>query len=171
MTGYSRGHRPATSPPSLNIATIAVSHERKEHRFRGKAQRQATADRCKAGAPADSWRIKQVGDQLKSAAAQYVKLHQETVPELALACAGLISEPIRDRPHGRGCTGGTDPRIQAKQGLAGRIPAAVRTRLPCAGDPRWARRLASAVLILRVLMLQCRRVTGVSLERPGSFLA
>ena len=50
-------------------------------------------------------------------------------------------------------------------------PAAVRTRQPCAGDPRWARRVANAVLILRVLMLQCRRVTGESLERSGSFLA
>ena len=28
-----------------------------------------------------------------------------------------------------------------------------------------------AVIILRVLMLQCRRVTGESLERPGPFLA
>ena len=27
------------------------------------------------------------------------------------------------------------------------------------------------IIILRVLMLQCRRVTGESLERPGSFLA
>jgi hypothetical protein len=45
------------------------------------------------------------------------------------------------------------------------------SRRPCAGDPRWARRVANAVLILRVLMLQCRRVTGESLERSGSFLA
>ena len=37
------------------------------------------------------------GDQLKSAAARYAKLHQEAVPELALACAGVLSEPIRDR--------------------------------------------------------------------------
>ena len=33
------------------------------------------------------------------------------------------------------------------------------------------RRGSGAVIILRVLMLQCRRVTGESLERPGSFLA
>ena len=26
-----------------------------------------------------------------------VKPHQEAVPELALACAGVLSEPIRDR--------------------------------------------------------------------------
>jgi len=116
--------------------------------------------------------IKQPGDQLKSAAARYVKLHQEAVPEPALACAGVISEPIRDRPHGRGCTCRTGPWIQAKQGLAGgESPATARTRQPFAGDPRWARRVANAVLILRVLMLQCRRMTGESLERPGSFLA
>jgi hypothetical protein len=36
---------------------------------------------------------------------------------------------------------------------------------------RWARRVANAVLILGVLMLQCRNVTGESLELPGSFLA
>ena len=97
---------------------------------------------------------------LKSAAARYAKLHQEALPELALACAGVLSEPIRDRA--------------ARSGLhlwEDRDPAAVRTRQPCAGDPRWARRVANAVLILRVLMLQCRRVTGGSLERPGSFLA
>jgi hypothetical protein len=41
--------------------------------------------------------IKQLGDQLKSAAARYAKLHQEAVPELTLACAGVLSEPIRDR--------------------------------------------------------------------------
>ena len=111
------------------------------------------------------------GDQLKSAAARYVKLHQEAVPELALACAGCSRNRSETVPHGRGSTYGTDPWIQAKKGLAGRIPAAVRTRQPCAGDPRWARRVAHAVLILRVLMLQCRRVTGESLERPGSFLA
>lgn len=35
--------------------------------------------------------------QLKSAAARYAKLHQEAVPEPALACAGVLSEPIRDR--------------------------------------------------------------------------
>ena len=29
----------------------------------------------------------------------------------------------------------------------------------------------AVIIILRVLMLQCRRVTGESLERPGSFLA
>jgi hypothetical protein len=50
-------------------------------------------------------------------------------------------------------------------------PAAVGTRQPYADDPRWARRVANAVLILRVLMLQCRRVTDESLERPDSFLA
>jgi len=33
------------------------------------------------------------------------------------------------------------------------------------------RRGSGAVIILRVLMLQCRRVTCESLERPGSFLA
>lgn len=42
-------------------------------------------------------RIRQLGDQLKSAAARCAKLHQEAVPELALACAGVLSEPIRDR--------------------------------------------------------------------------
>lgn len=41
----------------------------------------------------------------------------------------------------------------------------------CADYPRWARRVADAVPILGVLMLQCRRVTGESLERPGSSLA
>jgi hypothetical protein len=39
------------------------------------------------------------------------------------------------------------------------------------GVPDGQRRGSGAVIILRVLMLQCRRVTGESLERPGSFLA
>ena len=34
---------------------------------------------------------------LKSAAARCAKLHQEAVPELALACAGVLSEPMSDR--------------------------------------------------------------------------
>ena len=126
---------------------------------------------AKQTTPQTARRIKQLGDQLKSAAARYSKLHQEAVPELALACAGCSRNRSETVPHGRGSTYGTDPWIQAKKGLAGRIPAAVRTRQPCAGDPRWARRVANAVLILRVLMLQCRRVTGESLERSGSFLA
>jgi len=126
---------------------------------------------AKQTTPQTARRIKQLGDQLKPAAARYAQLHQEAVPEFALACAGVLSKPIRDRAAGRGCTCGTDPWIQAKKGLAGRIPGAVRIRQPCAGDPRWARRVANAVLILRVLMLQCRRVTGESLERSGSFLA
>jgi hypothetical protein len=95
------------------------------------------------------------------------------VPERTSAQSGrhVHSEPIRDRAARSGSTCGTDPWIQAEKGSAGRIPAAVRTRQPCAGDPRWARRVANAVLILRVLMLQCRMVTGESLERSGSFLA
>jgi len=117
-----------------------------------------------------AWRIKQLGDQLKSAAARYSKPDQEALSDLALACAGVLSEPIRDRAARSGLHL-WDPWIQAKKGLAGRIPAAVRTRQPCAADPRWARRVANAVLILRVLMLQCRNVTGESLERSGSFLA
>jgi hypothetical protein len=47
--------------------------------------------------PQTARRIKQLGDQLKSAAARYAKLHQEAVPEPALACAGVLSEPIRYR--------------------------------------------------------------------------
>jgi hypothetical protein len=151
--------------------TRAAAGRASRLRFRGKAQRQATAGRCKADDPADSPAHKQLGDQLKSASARYAKLHQEAVPELALACAGCSPNRSETVPHGRGCTCGTDPWIQAQKGLAGRIPAAVRTRQPCAGDPRWARRVANAVLILGVLMLQCRRVTGESLERSGSFLA
>jgi hypothetical protein len=106
---------------------------------------------AKQTTPQTPRRIKQLGDQLKSAAARYSRLHQEAVPELALACAEVLPNRSETVPHGRG--------------------AAARTRQPCAGDPRWARRVANAVLILRVLMLQCRNVTGESLERPGSLRA
>ena len=141
-------------------------------RFRGKAQRQAAAGRCKADDPADSLAHKATR---RPAEIRSCPIREATPGSGARAgrspaegCSPNRSETV---PHGRGCTCGTDPWIQAKKGLAGRIPAAVRTRQPCAGDPRWARRVANAVLILRVLMLQCRRVTGESLERPGSFLA
>jgi len=140
-------------------------------RFRGKAHRQATAARCKAGDPADSPAHKATR---RPAEIRGCPVREATPgkrcpswPSPAQGCSPNRSETV---PHGRGCTCGTDPRIQTKKGSAGRIPAAVRTRQPCAGDPRWARRVANAVPILRVLMLQCRRVTGESLERPGSFL-
>ena len=48
----------------------------------------------------------------------------------------MLSEPIRDRAA-----------------RSGRIPAAVRTSQPCAGDPRCARRVANAVLILPTVPL------------------
>ena len=52
---------------------------------------------AKQTTPQTARHIKQHGDKLKSAAARYAKLHQEAVPGLALACAGVLSEPIRDR--------------------------------------------------------------------------
>jgi hypothetical protein len=70
---------------------------------------------AKQTTPQTARRIKQLGDQLKSAAARYAKLHQEAVPELALACAqGCSPNRSETAPHGRGCTCGTDPWIQAK---------------------------------------------------------
>ena len=52
---------------------------------------------AKQTTPQTARRIKQLGDQLKSAAVRYAKLYQEAVPDLALACARVLSEPIRDR--------------------------------------------------------------------------
>jgi hypothetical protein len=141
-------------------------------RFRGKAQRQATAGRCKADDPADSPAHKATRRpaEIRGSPVREATPGSGTRARPRLRRGALRTDQRPCRTVG-GCTCGTDPWIQAKKGLAGRIPAAVRTRQPCAGDPRWARRVANAVLILRVLMLQCRRVTGESLERPGSFLA
>jgi hypothetical protein len=52
---------------------------------------------AKQTTPQTAQRLKQLDDQLKSAAAQYAKLHRGAAPELALACAGVLSEPMRDR--------------------------------------------------------------------------
>jgi hypothetical protein len=67
------------------------------HGFDFAARRKPLLVDAKQTTPQTARRIKQLGDQLKSAGARYAKLHQEAVPELAFACAGVLSEPIRDR--------------------------------------------------------------------------
>jgi len=52
---------------------------------------------AKQTTPQTAQRLKQLEAQLRSAAAAYTKLHPGEAPDLALACAGVLSGPMRDR--------------------------------------------------------------------------
>ena len=163
--------RPVHRPADQEVALAGIGHGGHQAGRRARISVEHFECRPPATAIAGLWSspapARGIVDSVMSSSWSRTKRYPSW-PSPAQGCSPKRSEAV---PHGRGCTCGTDPWIQAKKGLAGRIPAPVRTRQPCVGDPRWARRVANAVLTLRVLMLQCRRVTGESLERPGSFLA
>jgi hypothetical protein len=65
--------------------------------FAGRRNGKPLLVEVKQTTPQTAIRLMQIASQLKFAATEYAKLYPGEAPELILACAGVLSEPMRDR--------------------------------------------------------------------------